>query len=84
MYTHIIFRSWRADSVKAAYAVRAARYGAMNDESCQPCNLTRVNKLWFYLKVTRNAYFFSIFHVRFIFIFSLPNALGLITFAFIS
>ena len=62
--------------------MRAARYGAMTGESCQPCNLTRVNNFLFYFKVPRDAYFFSTFYVCFIFIFSLLDALGLITFAF--
>ena len=49
------------DPIKAARAVRAAPNGAMTGESCQPCNLTRLNKLWFYFKVSRDAYFFSTF-----------------------
>ena len=75
-----IFRSIRADSVKASRVVHATRNGA--GESCQPRNLTRVNKLWFYFKVPRDAYFFLLF-ICFIFTFSLIDALGLITFAFI-
>ena len=83
-HTRTLFLGHDALKVKAARAVRAARNGAMTGESCQPCNLTRVNKFWFDFEVPRDACFFSTFYVCFIFMFSLRDALGLITFAFIS
>ena len=64
--------------------MRAARNGAMTGESCQPCNFTRVNKVLFYFKVPRDVYFFLLFIYVLFLCFLWLDALGLITFAFIS
>ena len=65
-------------------AVRATRNGAMTGESCQPCKSYQSKYTLILFEGALRRLLFSTFYVCFISMFSLLDALGLITFAFIS